>query len=105
MNDLLDRYLAGTVYEGHQTNQPEDPDRPDNLFHPLPGDHGAHGPFDAEARPRSSGGVTRISSASPEMVNMVDPKPPRERAISRPQYPGEYAMATLEAATMSSPAR
>ena len=50
---LLDRYLAGTVYEGHQTNQPEDPDRPDNLFHPLPGDHGAHGPFDAEARPRS----------------------------------------------------
>jgi len=50
---LMDRYLAGTVYQGHQTDQPEDPTRPDNLFRPVAGDHGAHGPFDDRAKPRS----------------------------------------------------
>jgi NAD(P)-dependent dehydrogenase (short-subunit alcohol dehydrogenase family) len=50
---LMDRYLAGTVYEGHQTDQPEDPGRPDNLFQPVGGDHGAHGPFDDRAKARS----------------------------------------------------
>ena len=46
---LLDRYLARTNYEAQQTDQPIDPDRPDNLLRPLPGDHGAHGPFDDRA--------------------------------------------------------
>jgi NAD(P)-dependent dehydrogenase (short-subunit alcohol dehydrogenase family) len=50
---LLDHYLAGTVYEGHQTDEPEDPERPDNLWSPVPGDHGAHGPFDDRAKGRS----------------------------------------------------
>jgi len=50
---LMDRYLADTVYEGHQTDRPEDPTRPDNLFHPVAGDHGAHGPFDDRAKDRS----------------------------------------------------
>ena len=50
---LMDRYLADTVYEGHQTDRPEDPGRPDNLFRPVPGDHGAHGPFDGRAKARS----------------------------------------------------
>ena len=50
---LMDRYLAGTVYQGHQTDQPEDPTRPDNLFRPVAGDHGAHGPFEDRAKPRS----------------------------------------------------
>jgi len=42
---LLDRYLARTGYESQQTDEPADPDRPDNLWAPLPGDHGAHGRF------------------------------------------------------------
>lgn len=50
---LLDHYLAGTVYEGHQTDEPEDPQRPDNLWSPVRGDHGAHGPFDGRAKGRS----------------------------------------------------
>jgi hypothetical protein len=35
------------------TDEPEDPDRPDNLWEPVPGDHGAHGRFDHLARPTS----------------------------------------------------
>jgi NAD(P)-dependent dehydrogenase (short-subunit alcohol dehydrogenase family) len=44
---LLDRYLAKTGYDSQQTETPADPDRPDNLWAPLPGDHGAHGRFAA----------------------------------------------------------
>lgn len=43
---LLDRYLGATGYTAQQTDQPENPDRLDNLWAPLPGDHGAHGRFD-----------------------------------------------------------
>jgi NAD(P)-dependent dehydrogenase (short-subunit alcohol dehydrogenase family) len=50
---LLDRYLARTGYRSQQTHEPEQPGRPDNLFAPLPGDHGAHGNFDDLARARS----------------------------------------------------
>jgi hypothetical protein len=46
---LMDRYLARTAYDAQQTDEPADPDRPDNLWHPLPGDHGAHGRFDSRA--------------------------------------------------------
>jgi hypothetical protein len=45
----LDHYLARTGYEAQQTDQPVDPDRPNNLFKPLAGDHGAHGIFDEQA--------------------------------------------------------
>jgi hypothetical protein len=47
---LLDGYLARTAVEGQQDEAPLEPDRRDNLFEPVPGDHGAHGRFDAEAR-------------------------------------------------------
>jgi NADP-dependent 3-hydroxy acid dehydrogenase YdfG len=50
---LLDRYLGRMGYSAQQTDQPADPDRPDNVDRPLPGDRGAHGDFDARARPRS----------------------------------------------------
>ncbi|MFN2505364.1 MAG: SDR family oxidoreductase, partial [Acidimicrobiales bacterium] len=43
---IVDRYLAMTNYEAQQTDQPVDPDRPANLWAPVPGDHGAHGIFD-----------------------------------------------------------
>lgn len=46
----LDHYLAKAAVEGQQTSEPRDPNRPDNLWKPLPGDHGAHGKFDAQAR-------------------------------------------------------
>ena len=46
----LDHYLAHKAYSGQQTNEPRDPDQPCNLWSPVPGDHGAHGRFDARAR-------------------------------------------------------
>ncbi len=48
-----DRYLAKTGFASQQTNEPADPGRPNNLWEPLPGDHGAHGRFDSRARPFS----------------------------------------------------
>jgi len=50
---LLDRYLGRTGYKSQQTKQPADPGRPNNLWAPVPGDHGAHGPFNERAKPRS----------------------------------------------------
>jgi short chain dehydrogenase len=50
---LVDRFLARDGYDAQLTDEPIDPGRPDNLFEPLPGDQGAHGPFDERARPRS----------------------------------------------------
>ena len=48
-----DRYLAKHGFESQQTDEPVPPHRPDNVDHPLPGDRGAHGAFDARARPFS----------------------------------------------------
>src|SRR5437660_3724920 len=48
-----DRYLARHGYEAKMIDEPEDPNRPDNLWEPLPGDHGAHGVFDDRAIGRS----------------------------------------------------
>jgi NADP-dependent 3-hydroxy acid dehydrogenase YdfG len=47
---LLDLYLGRTGFEGQQDEQPVSPDRRDNLWQPVPGDHGAHGRFDGIAR-------------------------------------------------------
>jgi hypothetical protein len=46
---ILDNYLAVTGYDSQQTEMPVDPGRPDNLWKPLPNDHGAHGRFDDRA--------------------------------------------------------
>jgi NAD(P)-dependent dehydrogenase (short-subunit alcohol dehydrogenase family) len=50
---LLDRYLGKTGYDAQQYNGPADPNRPNNLWEPLPGDFGAHGDFDSRAHKRS----------------------------------------------------
>jgi hypothetical protein len=50
---IIDKILVRQGYSGQQTEQPVAPDRPDNLFEPVPGDHGAHGRFDAQAKSRS----------------------------------------------------
>ena len=48
---LLDKYLAETNYKAQQVpDRPVEPDRPDNLYEPLPGDWGAHGIFDDRAK-------------------------------------------------------
>lgn len=47
---LGDRYLARTGFERQFTDEPASPGRPDNLEHPLGGDFGCHGRFDARAR-------------------------------------------------------
>lgn len=48
----LDHYLAANCFEAQQTNEPADPDRPNNLWEPVDAerDHGAHGSFDQRAR-------------------------------------------------------
>jgi hypothetical protein len=51
---FMDRYLARTNVQAQQAERPIDPtQREDNLDAPPPGDPGAHGIFDAEARDRS----------------------------------------------------
>ncbi|MDZ5457063.1 hypothetical protein [Azohydromonas lata] len=46
---LMDRLLARTAVAGQSTGAPLPSPRPDNLWAPVPGDHGAHGRFGAEA--------------------------------------------------------
>ena len=68
-----DRYLARHGIDAQMTDQPRDPARPSNLFAPVPGDHGAHGRFDAQARDRDrfatatvrlgAAGVTAVAAA------------------------------------------
>ncbi len=41
-----DEYLAEHGFDSQMTDEPKDPNRPHNLWEPVPGDHGAHGRFD-----------------------------------------------------------
>ncbi|HEV3410469.1 MAG TPA: SDR family oxidoreductase [Chthoniobacterales bacterium] len=50
MPGVLDHYLARTIYDAQEYDGPADPNRPHNLWAPVPGDHGAHGAFDQRAR-------------------------------------------------------
>jgi NAD(P)-dependent dehydrogenase (short-subunit alcohol dehydrogenase family) len=43
---FADWYLARNGYDAQQTDEPVEPDRRDNLWESVPGDHGAHGTFD-----------------------------------------------------------
>jgi NAD(P)-dependent dehydrogenase (short-subunit alcohol dehydrogenase family) len=45
---ILDHYLAS--YKTQQTDEPRNPDQPDNLFSPVEHDFGAHGTFDRRAK-------------------------------------------------------
>ena len=42
---FADWYLARNGYDAQQTDEPVESDRRDNLWAPMPGDHGAHGTF------------------------------------------------------------
>jgi NAD(P)-dependent dehydrogenase (short-subunit alcohol dehydrogenase family) len=50
---LADRYLGKTGYESQQSEVSASGDRPDNLFHTVPGNFGAHGEFGDVATHRS----------------------------------------------------
>jgi NAD(P)-dependent dehydrogenase (short-subunit alcohol dehydrogenase family) len=51
---LGDRYLAAKGFDSQQYDGHEDPNRPHNLWEPVPGDHGAHGAFDERAQDHSA---------------------------------------------------
>ena len=50
---LVERYLARSAVSGQLSQQPLEPSRPYNLFEPVSGDHGAHGPYNQSAHTRS----------------------------------------------------
>ena len=49
----VDHYLGRKGVSSQLLDEPLPPGRKDNLFEPVPGDHGAHGTFDGESRPVS----------------------------------------------------
>jgi len=53
---FTDWYLARNGYDAQQTDEPVEPDRRDNLWEPVPGDHGPYGTFG-----------DRASSSSPQL--------------------------------------
>ena len=62
---LADRYLADTGFDSQMTDEPIAPDRVDNLFHPAPGDYGAHGRFGSGNKKISTTGWT---SSAPSVL-------------------------------------
>jgi NAD(P)-dependent dehydrogenase (short-subunit alcohol dehydrogenase family) len=49
----IDRKLGREGYESEQTGAPADPNQPNNLWEPVPGDFAAHGRFDDRSRDTS----------------------------------------------------
>ena len=47
---FMDWYLAKTAWTGQLSDDHNDPQLPANLYEPVPGDHGAHGIFDDQAK-------------------------------------------------------
>jgi NAD(P)-dependent dehydrogenase (short-subunit alcohol dehydrogenase family) len=47
---IVERYVARVGYAKQQSNGVDHHQRPNDLWAPVAGDHGAHGPFDAQAR-------------------------------------------------------
>ena len=127
---LADRYLARTGIEGQQTDQPADEHRKhtDYLFEPVPGDHGAHGSFDDEAKPRSPQAVLsrhrgaaaagagrrrrRRSGGAAAAVSVRDEPLPADRRLradrrrrTAPRWSRPTARSTGAACRASTPAR
>jgi hypothetical protein len=50
---MVDRYLARNGYEAQQYDGSADPNQANNLWEPVPGDHGAQGAFGHRAQTSS----------------------------------------------------
>ena len=61
-----DAMLRRMGWKSQTTGEPKPLDAPDNLFHPLPGDPGAHGRFDDRARRSTAWTSLRIALRSPQ---------------------------------------
>ena len=68
---LADYYLGRTGFDSQQTQEKVSKNRPDNLFEPVPGDFGAHGPFGQQAHAQAATtwlsdhkGFTALASAA-----------------------------------------
>jgi NAD(P)-dependent dehydrogenase (short-subunit alcohol dehydrogenase family) len=64
---ILDRYLARTGFKSQQADYPVEPNRPDNLYEPVPGDQGARGSFGDRSRdwaPQLSVRMSPLAGAS-----------------------------------------
>jgi short-subunit dehydrogenase len=69
---LLDAFLGRTGYQSQQLDEPRPADDPDNLFEPVPGDHGAHGAFDNKAKSSSRQLRLTLSPAVARCAEAVD---------------------------------
>jgi NAD(P)-dependent dehydrogenase (short-subunit alcohol dehydrogenase family) len=58
---LLDLWFRRTGWDSQTTGEPKPVDAPDNLWHTLPGDPGAHGRFDDVARTSSVWTAARLA--------------------------------------------
>jgi hypothetical protein len=64
---LVDHYLARTTFDGQARPEPVQPERRDNLFHPVSGRHAVRGSFSREAKENSlrlSGSTARLLTAA-----------------------------------------
>lgn len=67
---ILDLYLGWKGVAAQQTDEAADPDRPANLWEPVPGYHHAHGSFDDRATDRSP--MTWLSLNRPTLTPLRD---------------------------------
>ena len=81
---LADYYLGRTGFDSQQTGETVSPDRPDNLFEPVPGDFGARGAFGDRAHEKavttwlaSRGGTAALVGAAVfgALVFALKPRP------------------------------
>ncbi|CCH57018.1 short chain dehydrogenase [Fibrisoma limi BUZ 3] len=66
-----DWVLARNGYKGQQTNEPETPGRPDNLYDTVKGDYGAHGRFNDQSHDVSAVGWLGRHQAVPIAASVV----------------------------------
>jgi NAD(P)-dependent dehydrogenase (short-subunit alcohol dehydrogenase family) len=99
---LVDRFLARTGFDAQQTQEPEDPDRPHNLWEPMDRerDFGARGRFGESARSTSwqfwlsrQRGVVTVASALVGLTLLALSRPgqPEQTRRTGPQSPPDPA--------------
>jgi len=69
---LLTSFLGRTGYQSQRLDELRPSDEPDNLFEPVPGDHGAHGAFDDKAKSSSRQLRLTLSPAVARLAEGID---------------------------------